>query len=261
MIKDIYSALSTFKGRSLFGNLRFCIFMEYTDFEKNEQISDVLKENNEFNPRFNLIGKKIGRLYVKSFAYKKGRKYYYNCICDCGKECVKHSHYLLDKSKYPHKSCGCWHREINIARSTKHGMTKSDTYKTWCELKQRCCNPKNHAYECYGGRGIKICDRWFNSFENFLEDMGERPSKEYSIDRINVNGNYEPSNCRWATDKEQCNNRRSNVIIQYKGRTQNLKQWCDELCLNYGCVNSMRVRSKRSFDEIVQYYKNKSYGK
>lgn len=109
--------------------------------------------------------------------------------------------------------------------------------------------------------GIKICDRWFHSFENFLKDMGERPSKEYSIDRIDVNGNYGPSNCRWATDKEQCNNRRSNAVVRYKGRTQNLMQWCNELHLNYSNVNSMRIRSKRSFDEIVEYYKNKNHGK
>lgn len=235
--------------------------MAYTDLIRGEngKIRKVGKD--EFIPRVNLIGKKIGRLYVKSFAYKIKRTYYYNCVCDCGNECVKSSQYLLDTKRCPHKSCGCWHRELNIASSSKHGMTKTDTYKTWCELKQRCCNPKNNAYEYYGGRGIKICDRWFHSFENFLKDMGERPSKEYSIDRIDVNGDYEPSNCRWATDKEQCNNRRSNIVIQYKGRTQNLMQWCNELHLNYFNVNSMRIRGKRSFEEIVEYYKNKNHGK
>lgn len=125
-------------------------------------------------------------------------------------------------------------------------------------MKLRCTNPNNHAYKDYGGRGIKVCDRWINSFENFLADMGERPSKEYSIDRIDVNGNYCPENCRWATRTEQCNNRRSNIRIEYKGETHTLKEWCDIYDMKYALV-IYQVKHKKKpmpFSEIVEIYKN-----
>lgn len=196
----------------------FAFIMAYIDLIRgtNGKIRKV--DETEFLPRFNIIGNKIGRLFVKEFAYKKNRVYYYKCICDCGKECIKRSSYLLNNKLYPHKSCGCWHTEITVSRSIKHGMTKSATFKAWLEIKQRCYNPLNSSYKNYGERGITVCDRWLHSFENFLADMGERPTSKHSIDRIDVNGNYEPSNCRWATNKEQCNNRRNNVTIEYKGK-------------------------------------------
>lgn len=99
----------------------------------------------------------------------------------------------------------------------------------------RCRNHNNSDFFYYGGRGIKVCDRWKNSFENFLEDMGERP-KRTSIDRIDNNGNYEPGNCRWATKKEQNNNQRSNINLTFNGKTQTTAQWADELGMNSGTV-------------------------
>jgi len=98
-----------------------------------------------------------------------------------------------------------------IGNRTTHGLRQHPLYKTWCNMKQRCNNPNQPKYKNWGGRGIKVCDRWLNSFENFIQDMGERPQGT-SIDRINVNGNYEPNNCRWATIKEQNNNKRKNTI-------------------------------------------------
>jgi len=216
---------------------------------------------NEFAPRYDLRRKKIGRLTVLDFDHKggkNGRTYYYKCICECGNEVIKSSQYLMGK-RNPHKSCGCWHREINIAASTthKHGSKSNKTYKTWVEMKLRCTNPNNTAYMNYGGRGIKVCDRWINSFENFLTDMGERPSTNYSLDRIDHNGDYCPENCRWATRKEQCNNRRSNIMITYKGRTQSLKLWCDEFGLNFQSARHMLRKTGRSFEYIVKYQLNK----
>lgn len=237
--------------------------MNYIDLSGRKSIKTKDVAPNEFNPRFDLRGKKIGRLLVLDFSHKKMRKYYYKCLCDCGKECIKSSYYLLDRDKISHPSCGCWRSEINIASSTTHGRGKRTDreYKTWCEIKHRCYN-KNYAYyKNYGGRGIKMCERWFNSFENFLIDMGDipEPKENFSIDRIDNNGDYCPENCRWATRKEQCNNRRSNINIEYKGRHQTLRQWCEELGLNYGNTRYYYKNKKfnRTFENVVEYYRKK----
>jgi hypothetical protein len=96
-------------------------------------------------------------------------------------------------------------------------------------MKRRCYDPNNNRYYRYGGRGIKVCDRWKDSSDNFLEDMGERPSRQYSIERVDNNKDYEPSNCHWATNKEQANNRSDNKLIEFNGITQTQAQWADQL--------------------------------
>lgn len=118
-------------------------------------------------------------------------------------------------------------------RKTHGESNKSKEWDAWGSMIQRCTNPKNKKYYSHGGRGIKVCDRWRNSFINFLDDMGRAPSKSHSLDRIDNDGNYEPSNCKWATRSEQANNTRSNIRIFFKGKVQTLKQWCDELSLPY----------------------------
>ena len=137
----------------------------------------------------------------------------FKCQCECGN--IKNVRLLLLRNG-DIKSCGCLHRENSkirtIKRNSKHNDSirydKKSEYNSWAGMKQRCYYEKHINFKHYGGRGIKVCDRWINSYENFILDMGRKPGPEYSIDRINVNGNYEPSNCKWSTSSEQVKNRR-----------------------------------------------------
>ena len=109
-----------------------------------------------------------------------------------------------------------------------HGLTKTSEHNAWMGMRRRCSNPKDKRYEHYGGRGIKVCDRW-QSFEAFIEDMGPKPSPKHSLDRIDNEGDYTPENCRWATHTEQMNNQRRTIMVTIGSRTQSLRNWCREL--------------------------------
>lgn len=155
---------------------------------------------------YDLEGQRFGRLFVieRVSTKKAGKEIHWRCVCDCGKEVVARS-YLLRKGMT--KSCGCFRIETILSvDNTKHGMYNTPTYHTWEGMKQRCLNPEATRYPAYGGVGITICERWLD-FKNFLEDMGIRPEGK-TLDRINPFGNYEPTNCRWATPYEQANNQR-----------------------------------------------------
>lgn len=119
----------------------------------------------------------------------------------------------------------------------------SRTYRAWWAMKQRCSNPKNNRYALYGGRGISVCERWLHSFENFLADVGEAPSSEFSLDRYpNQDGHYEPGNVRWATRQDQSRNKRSNVLITLDGETKCLTDWCTKKGIPFPVARKRRVR-------------------
>lgn len=170
-----------------------------------------------------LIGRTFGRLVAIEYVSRSK----WRCRCECGQEHVTTRACLVGGES---RSCGCLQRELVSRRSTRHGHErgcgKSPTYRTWFAMLARCHNPNSTAYKRYGGRGIKVCERWRNSFAAFLEDMGERPQK-HSIDRWPNNaGNYEPGNTRWATAAQQAANKRSRaMLISHQGETGTLKQW------------------------------------
>ncbi len=169
---------------------------------------------------------RFGRLTVlqEDFAFKaetRANQRYVICQCDCGNTCTV-SIYTLRKGKA--RSCGCLRLEKTIERSTSHGQAgpenRTPEYRAWSDAKSRCYNPNVRNYSEYGGRGIKMCERWRVSFEAFFEDMGPRPSKHHSLDRWpDGDGDYKPGNCRWATAKQQGRNTRQNRLIRFRGRT------------------------------------------
>lgn len=145
--------------------------------------------------------------------------------CDCGNLFEANGYYVRAGKVI---SCpDCARKRVSLS-SRKHGLTNSPEYSVWTDIKSRCHNKNSTSYPRYGGRGISVCQRWRDSFETFLGDMGKRPSSDHSIDRIDNNRDYCPSNCRWATRGEQANNKRNNIYITINGDTRSMSQWARE---------------------------------
>lgn len=181
-----------------------------------------------------ITGQRFGRLTVLGRApglLKHHRSW--ECRCDCGQIITHRLNRLLTGHS---KSCGCLKSAPNLANAT-HNMRNTAEYRAYRNMLSRCYYRNTREYARYGGRGIAVCDRWREGFENFFADMGLKPTDQHSLDRIDNDGNYEPSNCRWATRSEQCRNRRSNVIIEYAGRSRSIIEWSEETGLSWATIH------------------------
>lgn len=174
------------------------------------------------------IGTKFNRLTLIKELPRRNERRMGLFLCECGKTTAGAIHDV----RYGHKnSCGCYCARRTRETSTIHGETinrsKSAEYSAWCSMRDRCYRERNAEYHNYGGRGIRVCQRWLNSFSDFLEDVGRRPSPRHSIDRIDVNGDYEPSNVRWATDSQQVRNQRKQPRITINETTKLICEWSE----------------------------------
>lgn len=171
--------------------------------------------------RKNLIGKRFGKLVVVELDSIKDGESYWRCECDCGNDVIVSRGHL--KSGIT-KSCGCMHKEVMVKRNTTHGLTNTRLFKIWQGILNRCNNVHSKFYYRYGGRGIKVCDEWKDNFMSFYNWSMENGYKDdLTIDRIEVNGDYEPNNCQWTTRKEQARNTSRNIKILVDG--QELTTW------------------------------------
>ena len=208
--------------------------------------------------RLDLTGKKFGRLTVLGIDEEKTKlkgKSYWVCKCECGKTISTLGRDLVNGHT---KSCGCYSRDKTIERNTKHNLHGTRLYRIWKAIRTRCNNPNFYRYCDYGGRGITICKEWddFTNFYNWAINNGY--SEELSIDRINVNGNYEPSNCRWVDDFVQMNNTRKNVYLEINGETKSLSEWVREFDLEHD-YEIIRVRyHKEGFQSVDQLFRDKA---
>lgn len=205
----------------------------------NDRMTDAqLSLPKPFHPRKNLAGLVFTRLTViRCVGVTKGRNAVWLCRCSCGNETTVAGGHLVDGGT---QSCGCLASENVAERNRKHGLSGSPEFNVWTNIKTRCFNPKSDHAEWYSERGIRMCDRWKNSFVLFRLDMGERPTPAHSIERINNNGHYScghcshcvgmgwTKNCRWATASEQAHNRRNSRWLTINGRIKLISEWAAE---------------------------------
>lgn len=223
----------------------------------------MMTERKKFYPKIgsqtgqiiDLRGKKFGRLTVLDLGRERrkcdgGVKWV--CRCKCGNHKTVSA---VDLKNGRVKSCKCLTRELVTKRNRTHGMTKTRIYNTWASMLQRCNNPNNLDYEGYGARGIKVCRRWMK-FENFVKDMGERPTGK-SLDRIDNSKGYSPRNCKWSDNKEQARNRRSNKYMTYDGQTKSLPEWAELYGISQRCLHRRLKRGLSPYEALTRKVKGK----
>lgn len=186
-------------------------------------------------PIIDMAGKTYGSLTVIEFAGQDaGRNALWRCKCECGQITVARGCRL----RRGQKTCGCG----PVGAPPVHGQSSpgklTSEYQCWAAMKRRCLNPRSRNYRRYGGRGISICSEWIESFERFYADMGPKPSPSHSLDRIDNDGNYGPSNCRWATPVEQSNNRGCNKPLQFNGESHTAPEWSAILGISTSTITS-----------------------
>lgn len=192
--------------------------------------------------KLDLTNQRFGRLTVIAFSHVSKKNRMWLCRCDCGS--VKHVPTDDLRSKKT-VSCGCYSRERlgNASRTHGHSVGRlTAEYVAWRAMKQRCYTPSHPRYKSYGGRGIKVCEQWRNSFETFLADMGPKPGWAHSLGRKDNNADYSQSNCRWETRTQQDNNKTNNVIWEYEGVKKTMAQWAESIGISHSALSKRRDR-------------------
>lgn len=205
---------------------------------------------------------KFGRLTaIEVRSQDKQGRLRWSCVCDCGNVAIVASWNLVCGGT---KSCGCLLKEIRGKQSVTHRHTlkgeASAEYRAWKSMKERCYNKNSNSYPGWGGRGIIICERWLNSFENFFADMGRKPTPKHTLDRFpDNNGNYEPSNCRWATEQQQQSNKRNNKWMECNGKKMTQAEWARFFSIKPNNLHSFL--KWRSLDDIYKMFEQNKLSK
>ena len=191
----------------------------------------------------------FGRLSVLRRNGTKGKRATWLCQCQCGKEISVVGAYLRNGDT---KSCGCLNIDAIIARNTTHGKSGTSLYGVWIKIVARCCDENDKYYHRYGGRGIKVCERWRKSFEDFLADVGERTEEKPTLDRIDNDGNYEPENVEWASYKRQARHTRRSVNLTHDGVTRCAAEWAEVTGIHYWTIH-YRIKAGWPSSKVLGY--------
>ena len=218
------------------------------------------REDWEESKHTDIVGQRFGRLVVLRYSHKVGKRLYFECRCDCGKIIATRKDSLLNGHT---TSCGCRWEEVRNSpdRGKTHGLTRNRAYRLWMKIKQRCYNENTREYPNYGGRGVVMCDEWLNNPETFVDWCyangynDKAPKGECTIDRIDVNGNYEPSNCRFITNLEQQNNRRDTKRYLYNGEEHTASEWSRILNIPYPTLSAGLHREGKDIEYFLTKYK------
>jgi hypothetical protein len=203
--------------------------------------------------RVDLSGQRFGRLVVVRPLGTRNDKVRWLCVCDCGRDNIVATGSLRSGQI---RSCGCLYVDSRGCSNRTHGQSKTPEYRVWKGMIGRCENPARDFYRRYGGRGISVCDRWRQSFQAFLSDMGQRPGARYSIERIDNDGPYAPENCRWATSEEQGQNTQRARRLTFNGETLSISGWARRLRMSTATIRR-RLAAKLPLPEVLRTHQRR----